>query len=143
MRSWLRFGGQLLQKSSLPGVDREVVILRAAARCGSDYEWGQHVGIGRLEGLDDATMLRCGALDALGGPPAAAGDWVGVLLAATDELVVDHCVSDPTWRALSARYDTSQLIELTMLAGHYAMVAGMLRSAGVQTESPMPRVGEV
>src|SRR4051794_9023767 len=57
LRSWLRFGGQLLQKSALPSGDREVVILRAAARCGSDYEWGQHVGIARLEGLDDATIL--------------------------------------------------------------------------------------
>ena len=46
-RSWLPFGGRLLQGSTLTPRSRELVILRTAALCSCDYEWGQHVAIGR------------------------------------------------------------------------------------------------
>jgi 4-carboxymuconolactone decarboxylase len=59
---------------------------------------------------------------------------VGVLLRAADELVADHRLSDLTWSALSERYDDQQMIELTLLVGNYAMVAGMLNSIGVERE---------
>jgi alkylhydroperoxidase family enzyme len=140
MRSWLPFGGRLLQGSSLPPRDREMVILRAAARCGSDYEWGHHVGIGREAGLTDdeiASLAEAGS--GADGRPA----WDAALVGAVDELLDDRCVADGTWAALSERYDRAQLIELTMLAGHYAMLAGVLRSAGVRSESVLPVVGEL
>ena len=55
----------------------------------------------------------------------------------------DHCIGDATWTALAARYDTEQLIEIPMLAGHYAMLAGVLNSLGVQPESDdLPALGE-
>ena len=62
---------------------------------------------------------------------------------AADELIVEHCLSDSTWSALAESYSPEQLLELTMLAGQYAMLAGLLRSAGVQTEVPLPALGEV
>ncbi len=138
MRSWLPFGGRLLQGSTLPERDRELVILRAAARCGSDYEWGQHVAIGRDAGLADEEIVAVGRSGTDGWP-----DWAATLLAAVDELLDDHRIADATWDALSVRYGPPQLIELAMLAGHYAMLAGVLRSAGVRTEGPLPTVGEV
>jgi len=139
LRSWLPFGGRLLQGSSLPERDRELVILRVAARCRSDYEWGQHVAIGRIAGLADEEVLRVASFTGDEGWPA----WEALLLRATDELVIDHCIEEPTWTALADTYDTSQLIELTMLAGHYAMLAGTLRSAGTRTEMKLPSIGEV
>ncbi|HTN99478.1 MAG TPA: carboxymuconolactone decarboxylase family protein, partial [Microthrixaceae bacterium] len=73
MRSWLRFGGQLLQRSTLSDRERELVILRVAARCGSAYEWGQHVGIARHAGLSDDEIRLIGALSNSGeaGPEEA------------------------------------------------------------------------
>ena len=48
-----------------------------------------------------------------------------------------------TWNALAARYSTEQLIEIPMLAGHYAMLAGVLNSLGVQPETTdLPALGE-
>jgi alkylhydroperoxidase family enzyme len=139
MRSWLGFGGRLLQRSSFSDRERELMILRTAARCGSDYEWGQHVGIGRLAGLTDDDIRSCAPdADPAGWPPDDA-----VLLRAVDELVDDHCIAADTWGLLEARYGVEQLIELPLLVGHYAMLAGLLRSAGVQTETPLPKVGEL
>ena len=138
-RSWLPFGGRLLQGSTLPEWDREVVILRVAARCGSSYEWGQHVGIGRLAGLDDDVMLRAADF----GEAAARSTWEALLMRAVDELVIDHCLTDVTWTDLAATYEPNQILELTMLAGHYAMLAGTLRSIGVRTEGVLPAIGEV
>ena len=139
LRSWLPFGGRLLQGSTLDARIRELVILRTAARCGSDYEWGQHVAIGRLAGLADDEIVRAGSFD----PDPGCPPWDAILLRATDQLVMDHRIDDHTWTALARTYDTAQLIELTMLAGHYAMLAGMLRSAGTPTEGPLPEIGEV
>src|SRR5919107_5997737 len=41
-RKWMPFGGKLLA-GKLPARDRELLILRTGLRCGSAYEWGQHV----------------------------------------------------------------------------------------------------
>ena len=56
-RRWLPFGGKLLA-GKLPPRDRELAILRTGWRCGSQYEWGQHVLIGRAAGLTDEEIRR-------------------------------------------------------------------------------------
>ena len=122
------------RRGSLTVRERELVILRTGWLCQSDYEWGQHVGIGAGEGLTDEEMAR--------NPAGLAADgWSAfdaVLLQAADELVADHRLSDPTWAALSKRYDDQQMIELTLLVGNYVMVAGMLNSIGVEREPGVP-----
>jgi hypothetical protein len=60
-----------------------------------------------------------------------------------DELQDGHCISEATWASLAERYDERQLIELPMLSGHYALLAGALNSFGVQPEGPLPGLGEV
>src|SRR5262245_35641948 len=130
MRRYLPFGGKLLMKGKLPGRERELMILRTAWLCQSDYEWGQHVRIGRAEGLTDEEMDRI---------PAGLGvdGWStfdSVLLRAADELVAAHRLGAETWTALSERYDDQQMLELTLLVGNYVMVAGMLNSVGVERE---------
>jgi 4-carboxymuconolactone decarboxylase len=140
LRSWLPFGGRLLRGSSLPPRCRELAILRTAALCGCDYEWGQHVGIARDAGLTDDEILACAR-------PTESEDWDEVdalVLTATEELVDGHRMSDATWDGLRDRgWTDAQLVELTMLPGHYAMLAGMLRSVGVEPEGPLPAIGHV
>ena len=137
-RRWSPFGGFLLQRSAFAARDRELVILRTAYRCGSAYEWGQHVRIGREAGLGDEEIRRVAA-----GPAATGwGDEDATLLRAVDELTDDHCLSDDTWSRLRGRFGDDELIELMMLTGHYALLAGVLNSLGVQTEGPLPPLGE-
>ena len=56
--AWLRFGGYLLTSGKLSGPDRELLILRTAVNCRSDYEWGQHVRISLAGGIDRETIDR-------------------------------------------------------------------------------------
>ena len=114
------------------------MILRTAYRCGADYEWGQHVAIGRAAGLTDDEIQRIAE-----GPDAGWTAEDAAKLRAVDELTDDHRISDATWSALAAVFDEQQLIELPMLSGHYALLAGALNSFGVQTEGPLPALGEV
>jgi len=138
-RRWAPFAGRLLQGSSLPDRDRELVILRVAWRCAAGYEWGQHVGIARAAGLSDDEIR--GAAAPLGDHGWSADD--ATLLRAVDQLQDDHRIDDGTWTALATRYGEEQLIELTVLAGAYAMLAGTLGSLGVQLEGDQPALGEV
>lgn len=138
-RKWAPFGGKLLHAGKLPARDRELVILRVAWRCEAAYEWGQHVAIARQAGLDDDEIRR--VADGADAPGWSDGD--AALLRAVDELHDEHCISDATWKALTARYTEQQLIELLMLAGHYALLAGTLNSLGVQLEDDAPALGTV
>jgi 4-carboxymuconolactone decarboxylase len=132
-RRWLPFGGKLLA-GKLPPRDRELAILRTGWRCGSEYEWGQHVLIGRAAGLTDEEINRIQA-----GPDAAGWDPAdAVVLRAADELHDDSCIQESTWNLLADRYDERQLIELVMLIGHYHMVAFTLNTLGVQREPGVP-----
>ena len=126
---WLPFGGKLLA-GKLPARDRELLVLRTGWRCGSEYEWAQHVLVGRLSGLADDEIDRVAeGPDAEGWSPDDA-----LLLRAADELHDDHCITDTTWAALSQRYDAKQMVEVPMVVGHYHLVSMTLNSLGVQRE---------
>ncbi len=132
-RKWMPFGGKLLA-GKLSGRDRELLILRTGYRCGSEYEWGQHVLIARASGLTDEEIARVQR-----GPDVPGWDpFDAALLRAADELHDHNCVSDATWSVLAARYDERQLIEVPMLVGHYHLVAFTLNSLGVQREPGVP-----
>ena len=47
LRRWTVFANHVLFKSSLPGREREIAILRIGWLCQAEYEWGQHAIIGR------------------------------------------------------------------------------------------------
>ncbi len=126
MRRWLPFGTQMLA-GELPARDRELLILRTGWNCRSEYEWGQHVRIGRAVGLTDEEIRSVAT------GPTAPG-WTpleAALLRAADELHAESRIGDATWAALRERYDEKQLIEVPMLVGQYHLVAFTLNSLGV------------
>src|SRR5215470_14696249 len=49
--AWYGFAAHVIGESTLAARDREIVILRAAVLCRSDYEWGQHVVMARAVGF--------------------------------------------------------------------------------------------
>jgi 4-carboxymuconolactone decarboxylase len=130
LKRWLPFANHILYKSSLTPREREMAILRIGWLCRAEYEWGQHVQIGRLAGLTEAEFAR------IGEGPRAPG-WSAheaALLAAVDELHGDACVSDASWAELSKRYDTAQLMDLVFTVGNYTLVSMALNSLGVRLE---------
>jgi 4-carboxymuconolactone decarboxylase len=136
-RAWLPFGGFLLTAGKLSGRDRELLILRTAVRTRSSYEWGQHVRISLDGGIEREAIDRV-----LDGPDA--DGWTpheAALLRAADELHEDSRISDATWGTLAESYDDEQLMEATMVVGHYHMVAFALNSFGVELDEglePLP-----
>jgi 4-carboxymuconolactone decarboxylase len=129
-RRFVPFSGKLLVAGKLPPAKRELLILRTAWLCASEYEWGQHVRIGLEAGLSDDEIDRIpGPLDR--------NAWTLLdytLLQATDELVGSHCIERPTWDVLAEYFDEQQLIELVMVIGTYVMIAGFLNSLEVERE---------
>jgi len=133
LKRWMVFGNHVLNKSSLPARERELVILRIGWLCKSSYEFSAHVPIGRRAGLSDEDIERIKL-----GPQAAGLDpFDSLLLRAVDELQQDAFISDDTWRGLSERFDTPQLMDLLFAIGQYRMVSMVLNSLGVQPERPV------
>src|SRR5262249_21270347 len=115
LRQWLVFGNYILYKSTLPPRERELVILRIGWLCQAEYEWGQHVVIGKRAGLtdDEIKLIKEG--------PGAAGwnEFDALLLRAVDELHAHAFISDAVWNALAASYSAQQLIDLVFTVGQY------------------------
>jgi alkylhydroperoxidase family enzyme len=128
--AFLPFGRRLLRLSSLTPRDRQLLIMRTAWRCRARSEWSHHEVIGRRAGLTDDDLAQLSAPE-----PA------GLLLRAADELVTDHALTDDTWAGLRGAYTVPQVIEICMLIGEYAMLAGALNSLGVQIEDGYPTPG--
>ena len=116
--------------STLPPRHRELLILRIGWLCGSEYEWGVHSYLARTVGITDEELVRVTK-----GPDAPGwGAFEAALLRAVDELHSNAFISDATWQALSARYDTHQLMDLVYTVGTYTMVSMALNSWGVPLE---------
>jgi 4-carboxymuconolactone decarboxylase len=133
---FLPFGRRMLRLSSLAPREREMLIMRTAFRCSAAYEWSHHDVIGRGVGLDDAD------LELLARGTVADGDAderTVLLIRAADELVADHILGDATWARLAEAYPVPQIIEICLLVGEYAMLAGALNSLGVQIEEGYPK----
>lgn len=129
----VRLGGFLLSGVGLPSRERELVILRVGWRSDSIYEWGQHVIIGKREGVTDAEVARLRTPGLEGWDDADAA-----LVAMADELCQTNTVSAATWDALASRFSEEQLIELLVLGGYYRMIAGILNATGVEREPGVP-----
>lgn len=134
LRRWMVFGSHVLVKSTLGMRERELLILRTGWNCRAEYEWGQHVLIARQCGLGDAEIERVTA-----GPDAPGWDpFDAALLRAADELHRDSRIGDATWRALAARYDTRQMLDLIFAVGQYTLVSMALNSLGVELDDGVP-----
>ena len=135
MKRWLVFGNHVLAKSTLGAREREIVILRTGWLCRAEYEWAQHVVIGRASGITDEEIERIAD-----GPDAEGwSERDRLLLRAADELHADQFVSDATWSGLSQHYETQPLMDLVFTIGQYTLVSMALNTLGVQLESGAAR----
>lgn len=135
LKRWMVFANHVLVKSTLPPREREILILRIGWLCRAEYEWSQHVLIGKAVGLTDAEIDRIAA-----GPDAAG--WSSddaALLRATDELHGDAFISDATWAVLIKKWSVQQLMDVVFTVGQYNLVSMALNTLGVQLDEGLPR----
>ena len=126
-RSYLRYSFYLLYSSTLPDRVRELAILRVAHQTGSEYEWSQHVKLGRQAGLTDDEI------DAVTRGEAG-DDFERAILIAADELLEKYNLSDATWSALNEQLEERQLMDLMFTIGSYAALAMAFNTFGVELD---------
>src|SRR5262249_16633223 len=130
LKKWLGFGHHTLNKCRVAAGERELVILRVGWLCRAEYEWGQHVVIGKNAGLTDDEIERVKE-----GPDAPGwSEFDAALLRAVDELRAQAFISDAVWDALAATYDTRQILDLIFTVGQYNLVSMALNTLGVRLD---------
>lgn len=131
------FAAGLLDKGHLDIRQREIVIDRTTALCGSEYEWGVHVAVfaraAKLTGEQTGSLAHCSADD------ACWNDDDRLLIRMCDALH-RHCdIDDGLWHALSRRFSDEALLELLMLAGFYRTVSYLANALRLPMEAHAAR----
>lgn len=108
--------------------DFELIILRTAWVCRSDYLWGEHVKAGKMHGLSSDEIERIAQ-----GPDAPCwSERDKAILQAVDDLHRDMRISDEVWTMLVRHLDEKELIELLHLVGFHHEIAFTYNSLGVR-----------
>jgi alkylhydroperoxidase family enzyme len=131
------FNAGLLDRGHLSLRQREIVIHRVTALCGSEYEWGVHAAIFAAHaGLDAAQLsaLTFGAADD--------ARWTAeerCLLQLCDALHADCTIDDALWAALRSHFSEEAMLELLMLAGFYRTVSYLTNALRLPLEADAAR----
>ena len=129
-KAWLEFTDYLLQESTLPLRDRELLILRIGYLNQGAYEWAAHRSLALTANINEQEFKAI----TVGSTHSEWSDWDATLLRAAEELHNGALISDETWEKLSKRYTKRQMMETVFTVGQYNMVAMYLNSLGVQFE---------
>jgi len=124
---FIGWAASLALRGSLSHRQHELLALRAAARCRSPFEWGEHAELARAAGLGADEIARLGRdeIDAAWAPADAA------LLRAADQLVARCAIDDTTWAALAAHFAPAALVEIPFVVGQYTMLSMVANAAGL------------
>jgi 4-carboxymuconolactone decarboxylase len=108
--------------------DHELLALRAAWNCGSEFEWVEHVEYALEAGLTpDEIALVAESIEGAPWTPAERA-----LLRAADELHADRDISDATWVILAEHHDRAALVEILFVVGQYTMLSMVANAAGIR-----------
>jgi alkylhydroperoxidase family enzyme len=95
--------------------------------------WSSHLNTSKL----------CGLTDEMYGPIQRGPDdpyftaFEAAVMRATEDLVTEHKVGEANWKALAAEWNEQQLLDFLFTVGCYTMVAGVMRSTGVQRDEDL------
>lgn len=128
---WGLFATQVFVRSNIPPREKGMIILRIAWLSQSDYEWQHHAAGSKQAGLlSDEVISRIKE-----GSEAKGWDsFDSTLIRAVDELYSKNFISDATWKILSEKYETLQLIEMLFIVGYYSLLAMVMNTLGAQIE---------
>jgi alkylhydroperoxidase family enzyme len=110
---------------------REIVILRAAFRKESRYEWHQHVRISRDAGLRDDEINAVTNWQS----SKLFSDDQRALLAYVDDLAEHHRASDESFAAISRGRQPAEIIAITYLITLYFQLAQVMATMDLQPET--------
>jgi 4-carboxymuconolactone decarboxylase len=129
-RAFLTLNKHVAVDSTLSARERELLILRVSWLRQSEYEFVQHLILGRRAGLTEAELQRLEA-----GPDAPGwSEQDAQLLRVADELYRDARISDKNWARLAGSYTTQQIMDMIFLVGCYEVLAMAIKSFDIPLE---------
>ena len=136
-RKFWALAGHFLSNNTIPARDRELLVLRTAWLSRVDYEWAHHHdSYATKAGLTVQDVARVTQ-----GPAAPGwGEFDRVLLGAADQLHSNRFISDATWKALAARYNDQQLVEVVLTVGNYTLLGMYFNALGIPVEAGLTRL---
>jgi AhpD family alkylhydroperoxidase len=132
LRNFMRLGNSLLFHGVLSPRLRELAILRVAELTGAKYEWAHHVPIAREVGVREEQIA------ALTGWATSAHFEARerAVLAYADSVTSKVGVSDEVFREARTYLSEAEMVELTLVAGYWGMVARLLVALEIDVEPP-------
>ena len=130
------FASGLLDKGNLTIHQREIVIHRTTALCGSEYEWGVHAAaFADAAGLTEE-QVRATVVGSVG--DSCWSDVDRLLLQVCDSLHASCEIDDQLWMELRKHFTENAIIEILMVAGFYRTVSYLTNGLRMPLE-PMAR----
>lgn len=130
LRAWAPLRQHIVKDSALGPERSEVVILRAAHRMGSEYEWAHHVSRARSLGFPDA---RIGALR---GDPAGED---GLIARAVDALFDQKALPATLEAELAGAIGRAAVIDLIATVGFYSVLGYLLMTYRTPVDAPIAK----
>jgi 4-carboxymuconolactone decarboxylase len=137
---WLAYSNSLLTVLELDPALRELAILQVAHLSQSEYEWVQHVAIGRALGVSEAQIAAIARDD---DADASFGEDESVLLAFAREVILDGSASGPLVEDLTARLGTRGVVEVLLVIGHYMGIARLIATTGMEPDVAIADQGPI
>ncbi|KAF9051065.1 4-carboxymuconolactone decarboxylase [Hymenopellis radicata] len=142
---WNQMFSAIRGANSLPGNIRELLILRTAVLNNATYQWLEHEGPGRAEGLTTEQLLIIRLA-----PPFAKSDTVenvlgldlAISMTFADEVAKNVRVSNATFGLMANFLNSTQLVDAAATAGGYNFVSrftvGLDIDAKMDVAVPIP-----
>jgi len=135
---FLGWAAALALQGVLSHREHELLALRAAWNCRSDFEWGEHVEYARAAGITDDEIAGVARDDITWSPRETA------LLHAADELHAGCDIADAAWSELAEHFEAPALVEILFVVGQYTMLSMVANAAGIDAPDGiehLPTVG--
>ena len=131
VRGTYPLAGYLMADSTITPRQRELLTLRTAWNCSSQYMWSYDVPRAKAAGISDAEIARIAqGPDAKGWSPLEAA-----LLRAADEIHKDSFVSAPVWDVLAKEFRRDQLVDATFTVTDMMQFAALYNSIGIEPDA--------
>jgi alkylhydroperoxidase family enzyme len=127
LQPFLGWAAALALNGVLSNRDHELLALRVASNCKSEFEWVEHVEYARGAGLSEEEITAAAE-------PTDEFAWTDAQLAllhVADELHKHDHVKDKAWANLATHYDKPALVEILFVVGQYTMLSMVANAAGV------------
>lgn len=132
----LRLGEAILTRGDLDPALRELAILHTARLTGTEYEWVQHEAIALAIGIAEEKVraIERGEVTDANFEPREL-----LTLRVVGSVLEDGTPPAELVVAVAADLGRSQLIELLLVAGYYAMLGGVMRAVRLDVDSVLEK----